>query len=318
MRDVNFLTPEERTARYGEGWESNPAITRHIKSDVAVEIDMTDSRQINLQYEKQFALHVKADNKDGYGSVSIEKQWVKVGDSITIKANSDDNATFHEWVGDIEGAELEGDSITVKMDRPRNISAAFLSNIVELKINSEYGEPKGAGSYDRGTPVQWSVTSPVAINDTERVVTREKNGSALLNDDKQITLEWNHEFLVQSSDNGNGSVESPAGWMPHGKEITLLANPKNDDYEFVKWEGISEELAQTNPVTIAVEGPVSAKAVFLKKEYQLTVNTRHGEVTGAGLHARGTEVEWSVISPTEDIKGVRFVAEQCLWQSHSR
>ncbi|WDE99051.1 hypothetical protein PQO03_14535 [Lentisphaera profundi] len=308
VRDVNFLTPEQRTARYGEDWKNNPAITRHIKPDVAVEMDMSDSRSINLQYEKQFALHVKADNPEGYGAVSIQNKWVKVGDSVTIKAKNDDNATFNEWIGDTEGAEITGDTITIKMDRPRNIAAAFLSNNVKLQIDSKFGEPVGSGTYGRGSKVAWSVNSPVALNETERMVAREKTGSAVLDDNKKISLVWEHEFLVQSTSNGNGSVESPAGWMNHGEEITLMATPKDDNYEFVKWEGISDELSQTNPVTIAVDGGVDAKAIFLKKEFDLKINSAHGEITGTGLHARGSEVTWSVSSPTEDIKGIRFLA----------
>ena len=308
VRDVNFLTPEQRTARYGEGWEKNPAIVRHIKPDVAVEVDMTNSREISLQYEKQFALHVKADNPEGYGSVSVQNKWVKVGDTVTIKANNDDNATFHEWVGDIEGAEVTGDTITIKMDRPRNIAAAFLSNNVKFNIDSKFGKPEGSGTYERGSKVAWSVNSPVELSENERMVAREKSGSAVLNDNHNITLEWEHEFLVQSSSNGNGSVESPAGWLAHGEEITLMATPKDDQFEFVKWEGITEELAQTNPVTITVDGAVNAKAIFLKKEFNLNVNSEYGEITGAGAHARGSEVTWSVSSPTEDIKGTRFIA----------
>ena len=312
VNKVKFLTPEQRVEKLGKNWDANKALANHIDPDnVEVKLDMSTDREINLEYSKQFALNVQAKNSKGYGSVSISSQWLKEGDKISFEAISDDKATFVKWEGDItEGVTIKENEISVIMDRPRTVYAVFASNENELTVESKFGDPKGNGIYKRGQKAEWSVTSPYNISDVERVTTPVTSGAIDLEDDKTIKIDWQIEFLVKASSDKLGSVNGSDVWVPQGAETVLEAIPVDETISFVKWEGIEGPLALTNPLTIKVDKPESVKAIFTKKQYNLTVQSENGEVTGAGLQATGSKATWTVTSPvpTED-EGVRLVAE---------
>ena len=309
IRELEFMTPEERDEKLGKDWKTNPAIVRHLKADVGLELDMKESRTLDLQYAKEYALNLstKGDKKK-FGKISLKSQWAKKGETKTFTALEDPEALFDRWIGDLDGATIEGNQVTVIMDQPRNIVALYKSKKVDLSIESEFGEPQGAGTYKRDSSVDWSVTSPFAVNDGERLVAVEPKGTAILDKDRQIKLVWDRQFLVKSTSDEQGKVEGTSGWLPIGETATFTATATDDSYEFVKWEGISKELAMQNPVTVDVNGPIAANAHFAKKEYELIVKSEHGTVTGAGLHRRGTEVNWAISSPTPGVDGVRYSA----------
>lgn len=53
--------------------------------------------------------------------------WYSAGGSATVTATPDANYFFAGWTGDTNGCAISGNLITVPMDRPRSISAAFES-----------------------------------------------------------------------------------------------------------------------------------------------------------------------------------------------
>ena len=122
------MPPEIRSQKLGKDWDKNEALIEHIDPDnVDVKVDMSKDRKVKLNYTKQFALRVAAQNAKGYGSVSISSQWLKVGEKISFEAISDNKATFVKWVGDIkEGVEIKGNEISVVMTKPPYHLRSFL------------------------------------------------------------------------------------------------------------------------------------------------------------------------------------------------
>ena len=309
IQELEFMTPEERDQKLGKDWKKNPAITRHIKADVGLELNMEKSRKLDLQYAKEYALNISTkSNKGKYGKVSLDSQWVNIGDVKTFTALEDPDALFDHWEGDIDGATVEGNQVTLTMDKPRNIVAVYKTKKVDLSIKSEFGDPKGAGTYNRDSSVDWSVTSPFAVNEGERLVTPDAKGVAILDKDRQVKLVWDREFLVKADSDPQGKVEGTSGWLRAGTPASFTASAVDDAYEFVSWEGVSAEQATANPLTIDVKGATALKALFAKKEYELIVESEHGTITGQGLHRRGTDVTWAVTSPTPGVDGVRYSA----------
>jgi hypothetical protein len=311
VNKVKFMTPQERDKQLGENWKENPALAKHVSPDnVEVKLDMSNSREVNLKYGKQFALSAQAKNSKGYGSVSISSQWLKEGDKISFEAISDNKATFTGWEGDIkEGVVIKGNEISVTMDRTRTIYAVFASNENELKIDSKFGDPKGDGIYKRGKKAEWSVTSPYKVSDTERVTTPVTSGTFDLDDDKTIKIDWQQEFIVNASSDELGTVNGGNTWVKKGTETIIEAIPADETIGFVKWAGIQGAAVTSNPLTLKVEQSHTIKAIFAKKQYNLAITSEYGEITGTGLQATGSDAQWSVTSPVAtDEDGVRLAA----------
>ena len=311
VNKVRFMPPEVRSQKLGKDWDKNKALVDHIDPDnVDVKVDMSKDRKVKLNYTKQFALRVAAQNPKGYGSVSISSQWLKVGEKISFEAISDNKATFVKWAGDIkDGVEIKGNEISVVMNKPRTIHAVFASNENELKIDSQYGDPKGAGIYKRGDKAVWSVTSPFNISDNERVVAPVAKGTYSLEDDKVVKIDWQKEFKVDASSDKMGSVKGSGKWIPQGKTAKLEAVPADKTIAFSHWEGLEGASAKSNPLTVTANKPYSLKAVFVKKQFKLNIVSKHGEIKGAGLQGNGLDAKWSVTSPVAtDKKDIRLAA----------
>jgi Divergent InlB B-repeat domain len=312
VRDIEFLTPAERDAKLGLDWRGNRAISQHLTPDVPVELDMSQNREIVLNYEKQFALTVKAVSARGQGTVSIGSKWAKVGDVIDFEALEDNGARFTGWEGDIdgEGIKVDGKKISVKMDRPRSIRAMFTATKADLAFVSEFGAPKGAGTYELGAEVEWSVTSPWAVSEGVQMVATAATGKIKLDADAKADPGWKRQVRVAASSSNivSGSTQGSDGWVDADSEISVNAVPADESYGFIKWEGVPADVAAQNPLKIKAAQPLSPIAVFEKQKFRLAVLTEFGKITGDGLHPKDQSITWSVETPVEIAPGIRKVA----------
>jgi hypothetical protein len=311
VNEVRFMPPEERKLYLGTDWNKNKSLADYIDpSEVGIKVDMSKDRKIDLKYTTEFALNVSAKNSKGHGSVSISSQWWKKGTKVSFEAISDNDATFVRWEGDIkDGVEIEGNEVSLVMSKPRTIFAVFASNKNELTIDSTYGDPKGAGIYDRGKSATWSVTSPFNISDSERVVAPVTEGTFDLEDDKTIKIQWEKEYILKTLSDDMGSVKGGNIWAKKDSEATLEAVAADETIGFVRWEGVDPSVATQNPLTLKMAKSYLIKAVFAKQKYTLNVVTEHGEANGTGLHPTGSDAKWSVTAnvPTDD-ENVRLAA----------
>lgn len=310
INDVKFMTPEMRDQLLGKNWEKNNAIMRYVNPEnVEIKVDMTEDKNVNLKYVKQFALRVSAKNSKGYGSVSISSDWHNEGAKLKFEAISDDKATFLRWEGDVEDAEIDGLEISVTMDKARKIFAVFASNKNTLTVNSEFGKTKGSGSYDRGQTANWSVTSPHNISQTERAIAPVAEGELNLEDDKLIKIDWTREYKASVSTNELGTVNGGNEWLKSDSETSLEAVAADETIAFDHWVGVPADIAKTNPLSLKMSKGYTLKAIFVKKQFNLAINTERGEASGNGLQANGSDAEWSVTSPVAgEEEGTRWVA----------
>ena len=76
--------------------------------------------------------------------------------------------------------------------------------------------------------------------------------------------------LVVSADPGEAGTVTPASdEYDDGESVELTATP-NDDWVFVEWEG--DQTGTTNPVSVTMDSDKEISALFVKREYPLTVN----------------------------------------------
>jgi len=76
--------------------------------------------------------------------------------------------------------------------------------------------------------------------------------------------------LVVSADPGDAGTVTPASdEYDEGDSVEITASA-NDDWVFVEWEG--DQAGTTNPVSVTMDSDKEISALFIKREYPLTVN----------------------------------------------
>ncbi|MEX2639047.1 MAG: hypothetical protein WD266_00075, partial [Balneolales bacterium] len=98
-----------------------------------------------------------------------------------------------------------------------------------------------------------------------------------------------HTFSSTTSPPEAGSVEPSSGEYEAGDEVELTASP-NEDWLFDQWQG--DASGTENPVSILISDDTEVTALFVKKEYPLTVNTDGmGTVTEQIIQQKSTDYE---------------------------
>ncbi|MEX2345163.1 MAG: VCBS repeat-containing protein [Balneolaceae bacterium] len=89
-----------------------------------------------------------------------------------------------------------------------------------------------------------------------------------------------------SPDEG-GSVSPDQGEFDSGTEVEIMASP-NEHWVFQKWEG--DQNGTANPATVTMNSDKDLMAIFIKREYPLTLTTEgEGTVGEAVVQAKSTD-----------------------------
>ena len=96
--------------------------------------------------------------------------------------------------------------------------------------------------------------------------------------------------LVVSSDPGEGGSVSPGSdEYEEGTSVEITATP-NDDWVFFEWTG--DHTGTSNPVSVTMDSDKDITALFIKREYPLTVNIEgEGAVSEAVVQEKTTDYE---------------------------
>lgn len=263
----------------------------------------------------------------GDGIVSIGGSWQTAGTNVTVVAQPDPGASFIQWSGDISGCTIQGNRITVPIDRPRGpVTAEFSSSVpvFPVQIVSDYPSTSPAPatySYESGSVITLS-----AVDFTDGGTRRICNGYTLSGattgsgSGNQVTLtvtgattvtwHWKTQYLVTAQANGPGNVSPESVWAEEGATVTLTGSPETGAL-VASWTGDTAagtpagNLFQISSVTRPV-GPVVAN--FAVGMHTLTIVSPHGTVTpapGAVNLPYGTVVQFSAVPSVGD--GTRAV-----------
>ncbi|WP_193210661.1 SUMF1/EgtB/PvdO family nonheme iron enzyme [Luteolibacter marinus] len=225
----------------------------------------------------------------GNGIVSVPSGWQSAGASVPILAQPDPGASFLAWSGDIDGCSIDGERITVPMDRPRGpVTATFSSAVPSFAVTvvSDYASSPAAATYtyEQGSEVTFSAPDTTGSGSRHRStgysLSGALNGSGTENSvtltitgDFTLTWNWATEYQVLAAASGPGSVSPTSTWVPAGDPLVLTATP-DEGAAFTSWSGdIADGSAAGSTFTLSsVDRPIDTiTANFALGMHTLTI-----------------------------------------------
>jgi len=223
--------------------------------------------------------------------------WYDAGSTAHVKIDTSVAATagtrlrFQRWqgvgTGSYTGPDCEFDLV---INSPVTEIAQWKTQFF-LTLNSERGNPTGAGWYDKGQMISWSIEAGVQINQQERYgffrwvgegagsyTGEEREPSIVIQSPISETAEWRGEFFVSTSvsPENSGTItgfEPPGGWGVADEEnIFKAVGVADSGYGFFKWSGAVE--SYTNPLVLNLDAPKTLTAEFIKGK--IRINTEPG------------------------------------------
>ncbi|MDW7679271.1 MAG: cohesin domain-containing protein, partial [bacterium] len=217
-----------------------------------------------------------------------ETTW-DAGEQYTINVNSPQNQAngsryvFSNW------SDGGNQSHSVKIFENTTFTANFKTQHY-LKIESEHGNPTGAGWYDEGAQAQISIQSPVSGPDGTRYLfdswVGSGNGSysgnnnpasVLVNEPIIETVNWNTQhYLTVSSSRGNPDGQ---GWYKAGATAQFSVDqqvtvPNDSKYEFSSWtgNGSGSYSGGDNPGSVVMNNPIRETANWEATHYYISTS----------------------------------------------
>ena len=148
-----------------------------------------------------------------------------------------------------------------------------------VNLESDFGDPIGAGWYAGGTQVEISVDSLVMEGAQTRRRFTGWNGSghgSVSTAARTFTLEvegavteraeWSHEFKLETAIFPRGltqvrvEADPPGPWYAPGTTVQLTAIVENPEYSFTGWSGDVE--GESAAAEVVIQGPLTATANF--------------------------------------------------------
>lgn len=157
---------------------------------------------------------------------------------------------------------------------------AYFEEFYYLKVESQYGNPRGEGWYKKGTWVEvkvdsmvyqgqdtrwvfkgWNGTGPGSVTTTASTIQCQVNGPLVQK------AEWELQYRVRVTAYPLNMPELRVeilpfqqDWYPAGMQITLRAISTNPEHGFLSWSGSVTSTA--NPLTLVVSKPLQIFARF--------------------------------------------------------
>jgi PKD repeat protein len=163
-----------------------------------------------------------------------------------------------------------------QMRRPETITAVFLPTAqYELTIVSMYGDPVGAGVYDPGTPVHWSVTSPypseAGVDGVQYIALDSTEGDEVMDAPETVTISWKTQYYL-TTDSAYGDPIG-AGWYDEGATAYWSVTSPYPGAEGVRY------VTDTTSGEVLMESP---------KSVTVSWTTQYRLITAANPPERGT------------------------------
>jgi len=273
-----------------------------------------------------YTLTTSANPADG-GTVSPSTQQYDEGKTATITATASSEYVFQSW----SGATGSSNSTSVVMNSDKSVTANFVKKKYALTTTVE-GEGTvtekvikagAATDYNSGTIVEltavpsgewlfveWKGDVTGTENPTQITIDKAKSVTA-------VFVKKQYPLTVEVE--GEGSVAEKvikAGLATDynsGTIVELTAVP-SDEWQFIEWKG--DLTGSENPTQITIDKAKNVTAVFVKKQYPLTVEiegegTVSEKVIKAGVatdYNSGTIVELTA-EPTGDWEFVEWTGD---------
>ena len=270
-------------------------------SSNSTSVVMNSDKSVTANFvKKKFALTISVE-----GEGTVTEKVIKAGSAtdytigsvIELTANPSDEWLFVEWKGDVTGTE---NPVEITVDKAKAVTAVFVKKQYPLTVEVE-GEGTvaekvikagAATDYNSGTVVELTATGKTGwefkewtgdLESTENPAEITIDASKTV---KAVFVKKQFAVNITIEGEGGGTVEREVlsglddgadSVYEYGTELKLTAKP-SAEWEFSSWK---EDLEGTeNPQTITIDTIKAVTAVFIKKQYPLTV-----EVEGEGTVA---------------------------------
>ena len=282
------------------------------------------NQTVTANFTMRYYLTVTSTYGDPQGA-----DWYDAGTSAGFSVTSPTNElngtryVFDEWSGAHSGTSPSG---SVTMNAPKEVIAGWQPQHY-LTIASDHGDPQGAGWYDSGENVNFSVTTPTDASGGTRYrfanwdddySGTNPSGTINMNDAKLVTAIWQTQYYLTTAENpaaGGGISPAPPGeWYDSGTNAQVDATVESG-YEWAGWTGALS--GTTKPQQVLMNAAKSVTANFTK-QVQITIKTnpvgREFTVDGDD-YTTTQEFTWlensqhtiSVSSPQSGSTGVEYI-----------
>ena len=167
-----------------------------------------------------------------------------------------------------------------------------------FEISSAYGDVPESGWYPQGSTIDFSVPVVVEGTDVRHVfdgwegqhTTNTAESSVFLWRPITTTAVWRDQYEL-TVDSNYGHPQG-AGWYDDGTEAVIsiedMVESNGAKHHFAGWNGPVDD--DERITVVKVDGPTSVEAMWVD-EYEITVESEYGSVSGAGWYYDGDEVE---------------------------
>lgn len=137
---TNATLVDGTTQQVVTGWALTGEQEHSSGLNNALVFTQTNNAVLTWNWKTQYWLDTGA---GAGGKVDKPDQWVDAGDVITVTAQPDVYYHVDAWMGDTEGASLNGDIYTLPMTRARVISALFAENVSPNGVPQQWFDEQG-------------------------------------------------------------------------------------------------------------------------------------------------------------------------------
>ncbi len=228
-----------------------------------------NDQQLTVNFNARYKLTVNSTYGNPSGTGWYEEGMTAYFSVTSPEVFGSTRYVFEKWTGDYEWDQPSGSII---MNRPVNIYASWKMQY-KLTIDSEYGNPQGAGWYNVNQQASFSITSPdtrgairyLFINWSGDYNGSQTSCSIIMNSPKIIQANWKTQYYltvdIDPEDGGTVTPSPPGEWFDENLQITAEAIPDTQSgYTFSHWSG--DVTGSSNPFQFTLDRPKSIIAHF--------------------------------------------------------
>lgn len=181
------------TRHYFTGWSGG-----YFGDEPSASILMDAPQTVTANWRHEYLLKLNSE----YGSLT-GAGWYREGETASFSVTDyielpDTRHIFTGWSGDYTGTSA---SASLAMNYPRTVNANWRHEYL-LTLNSEYGEPTGAGWYKEGetapvsvAPVQGVIIRQIFTGWTGDLTDTQADSSLTMNSPRVVTATWRTDYL---------------------------------------------------------------------------------------------------------------------------
>jgi hypothetical protein len=181
------------TKHYFTGWSGD-----YVGTSSSSSLVMNGPKTVTATWRNEYLLTVNS----AFGN-PVGAGWYKEGSTATfsVKATvetSDAKHYFTNWSGDYWGTSASG---TLVMSGPKTVTTGWRNEYL-LTINSDYGQPTGAGWYNEGEKVNISITSEQGFivrhmftGWSGALTSPQPSTEIIMNSPATVTANWQADFV---------------------------------------------------------------------------------------------------------------------------